>query len=126
MSEDHPFEDLTVLQVKDTSAAPPASRPKWKKREDGYVTLSARWADAIDRARTGAAFPVARRLIELYRRNKQQRTVTLSDHVLEVRGVDRWRRRDGLKALVAGGLIAVEFRGAGQAPRVTWLVDPFG
>jgi hypothetical protein len=133
MSKPDPFDDLKALReagesvVESPRPKRPAAGSQPKRRKQGFIILSADWRAAIYRARppiSGATRLVADRLIELFRFKKSQ-TVVLGNSVLESWGVGRRAKYRGLKELEVLGLIAVEY-GRGQAPRVTWLVDPDG
>jgi hypothetical protein len=105
---------------------PVRKSPTRKKRKPGFVIMSADWLDALYRTPyvTGPTWAVAHRLTELFQLQKS-RTVILSNGVLESRGVDRQSKRRALRRLVAMGLISVSNLD-GQAPKVTWLVNPLG
>jgi hypothetical protein len=125
---ENPFEGrMDELRAAGEQNIPPANRsPARTKRKPGFAILSADWLGALYRAPpvSGAAWVVAIRLTELFQLQKS-RTVSLTNGVLENRGVNRWRKQEALKELVALGLISVSQQD-GQAPMVTWVVNPLG
>jgi DNA-binding FadR family transcriptional regulator len=56
---------------------------------------------------------------------QKSRTVSLTNRVLENRGVNRWRKREALKQLAAMGLISTSNEGH-HATMVSWVIDPLG
>jgi hypothetical protein len=113
-----------------TTKAPAVPTKAWR-RKPGYITLPADWVEALKRATPHPPWGVALYLVQRFIRErdkhgKKLRTLVVSNGNLEAWQIGREAKTRDLQMLEAVGLIEVELRGAGQSPRVTWLVNPEG